>query len=252
MNFDLVSFFFYLYLWIDYSTDESSVKNIKLTLAILSTPTVLYNLSILIRLRSWFLRYILSNTVDFILPGLREYLYYKYYGLFLIDADERWYKDLLIKIISCDHGGMNIYNKCELLYYISNFEKLNNRYSLICKNIKFDSFNCDPNYDLDFLYTYSTEKIEIHDIIDDNDEQMVRIHKNWHTNSISNYYSVERIDPNDDIRFYGIGVLSDDKEYIINFINNITEKDLQTSLNYKIYKTDKCVCSLSFYRYCIG
>jgi len=81
---------------------------------------------------------------------------------------------------------------------------------------------------------------------------MVKIHKNWHTNNISNYYFVDEIDPKEDIIFYGIGLLSENKTYIIKFINNIKEKDLNNNLNYKIYKTDKCVCSFIFFRYCIG
>jgi len=33
--------------------------------------------------------------------------------------DEKWYKKLLIKSINSDYGGMSIYNKKELLYYIT-------------------------------------------------------------------------------------------------------------------------------------
>lgn len=120
----------FIYLWIDWLYDNSSIKNIKLLLAILSTPTFLYKIYNLLRLGNLIPYYLLNNTFNILFPGLLEYSYYNFYN----DDNLNFINKLISKITYCDNGLINIHNEEE--YNIIEFNNYKNNVS----NCNFEDF----------------------------------------------------------------------------------------------------------------
>jgi hypothetical protein len=76
---NLFNLIFYIYLWIDYSTTDNWTSNFKLIFAIVSTPSILYELYYILGLRIYLVKYLVINSIDYLIPGLSDYLYTKYY-----------------------------------------------------------------------------------------------------------------------------------------------------------------------------
>jgi hypothetical protein len=78
LKMNLFNLIFYIYLWIDYSTTDNWTSNFKLIFAIISTPSILYELYYILGLRIYLVRYLVINSIDYLIPGLSDYLYTKY------------------------------------------------------------------------------------------------------------------------------------------------------------------------------
>lgn len=104
---NLFSMIFYIYLWIDYSTTSDWTSSFKLTFAIISTPGILYEFYYILGLRFYLVKYLLNNSIDYLIPGLFDFLYEKYYDNYFDKTD-------LISVVfkffvCCDEGHFNCY-----------------------------------------------------------------------------------------------------------------------------------------------
>jgi hypothetical protein len=79
LKMNLFNLIFYIYLWIDYSTTDNWTSNFKLIFAIISTPSILYELYYILGLRLYLVKYLVINSIDYLIPGLSDHLYTKYY-----------------------------------------------------------------------------------------------------------------------------------------------------------------------------
>lgn len=96
---NLISLIFYIYLWFDWSADDTYLKNYKLILACLSTPTIIYEVLLILMLRINCIPFLLNQSYNFIFPGFLKIIYN------LDDSNlSKLIKKVHYPILYCDDG----------------------------------------------------------------------------------------------------------------------------------------------------
>lgn len=109
---NLFTLFFYVYLWIDYSTTYDWTSKFKIVIVLLSTPSIIYEIYYIVGMPLFGLKYLLNNSIDFLIPGLCDYIYKKYNNVFIESVEKNnTFMKILNFFVGCDDGHFNCYFK---------------------------------------------------------------------------------------------------------------------------------------------
>lgn len=170
---NIFNFIFFLYLWFDYYYDDTNLKVFKLVLAFVSTPSIIYEFYFVLGLRQHIFKYILVNSLYFLIPTLCDIIYRK-----TLDYTDLYKDDFIFKFlnffIGCDKGHFNLYLNIDMsVIFEENEIKWNNKKQNIKRLTSIEEFLLKKNYSVIQIKRYNTD-----DIVPDYEDAFPKLREN--------------------------------------------------------------------------